>query len=188
MIDLVVSVAIIVIIFSFVLANFRVGRHSSELDIVLSQIVGGITTARNMSLGGKAADGIFPEGGYGIYFDLTESDKYILFQLNHAGGSYQQGDGDILASKTKFFSKVNLIQFCGLAGGEAGGEVCQAGSEWQNLDDYLEIIFNSNNQISSQPENENFDYVGGVIEHEKTGQQAYFYISLNSGLISSGSL
>lgn len=181
-VELLVSIAILGIMFSMVLANFRAGQKSGQLDIVLKQVISGITNVRNMSLGGQTmADGSFPSGGYGIHFEPTQ---FWAFAKTAASNP-------TLPNTATKFDQVSFIQFCGLNSfGITQDNItnlpCQSG--WESFDSPLEIIFSLPSEISAVPaadlSGKNFKYVGGVIRHAKSGQQAYFYVSLISGLVS----
>jgi len=197
LIDLLVSSAVMLIIFSFVLANFRAGAKSGEIDVALKQVIGGISLVRNLTLGGQIInnptpppDQIFPLGGYGIHFDKNPA-RYILFELNVAGSSYEAGDGVILANGLKKFDDFDFIQFCG--SDSIASLPCKS-PDWKDLkkgsDDYLEMIFPAPEEFSANyPDlDKDYGYVGGIIQHKKTLRQAYFYFSLTSGLLSGGLL
>jgi len=196
-VELLVSAAVLIIIFSFVLASFRTGQSSGELDVVLKQVIDGVSTVRNMSLGGQVLDdGLFPAGGYGINFNLAEQpDQYILYAVAEVGGNYSPGD-ELSVGITQF-KNIELIKLCGLAEeviSDATGLPCQR-PDWKELkhadEEYLEVIFPLSGEVlinyPPHPALGDLYYVGGVIEHQKTNRQAYFYVSLASGLVT-GSL
>ena len=186
LVDLMVASTIIIIIFSFVLASFRTGQYSGEIDVVLKQVTDGVTTARTLTLGGKQLpDGTFPPGGYGINFDAENPSQFVLFELPTLGGSYKSGDGQAISGGIKQFNNIRFVQFCGA--NDVSTLPCEPGA-WQNLQvgssDYLEIIFPSPGEtLVNYPASGGFNYVGGIIEHQKTGQRAYFYVSRLSGLV-----
>lgn len=170
MIDLLVSAIIIAIIFSFVLANFRTGKFSGQLDIVLKQVINGITTVRTMSLGGQVIDDEVPAGGYGIHL---ENNQYYLFAALMA-------EDEELSDSLRQFDSIEL-EFCSLDEGEPSETNLPCGGSWSEVNSPLEITFSLSDIISSNIEGAN--YVGGVIEHQRTNQRAYFYVSLTSGLV-----
>lgn len=180
MIDLLASAAIIIIIFSFVLANFRTARYSGDINIVLKQIINGITTVRNMSLGGQMIDGAFPEIGYGIDFDLASPNQFSLF----AAYEEDKGGNQPLPNGTTIFQNVEFTNFYGLTSQELDdeGKLIKPGEgSWRDIGNNLQIIFSLGGDITTNVNG--YDYVGGKIRHNKTGQQAYFYVSLISGLV-----
>lgn len=158
-----------------VLANFRGGQHSGELDIALKQTVNGIEYVRTMTLGGQITDDLFPEGGYGIHFNSNWYNSFAAFE-----------SGDV-PLRTIQLNNAEFFSFCGSNEIEIVDPPCQA--SWQAVDNFLEIIFSSPDQIIYKPDGgEDFKYIGGIIKHAKTGQTAYFYISLATGLVISGIL
>lgn len=178
LLELLVSVAIIAIIFSFVLANFRTAQYSGETDIVLKQVVSGINTARNMSLGGQImTNQSFPDKGYGI---SLESDQFLLIAVFPAFNEQ-------LPDSLKRFNDIDL-DFCSY-------EIplppppplpLPCSPDWDDVSGTLEIIFSLPDQVYSNITG--VDYVGGIITNQKTGQRAYFYVSLISGLVTGGLL
>lgn len=199
MVELLVSASVLMILFTFVLANFRTGQSSAELDIVLKQIISGISSVRNMALGGQVmSDGSYPDGGYGIHFDLeTNPDQNILFfTLNIDDCDPKRKDcfyevGNELAGGIRKFKNIEIIEICGTDDlYDMGGNLvtpCDS-PNWKDLkhagDEYLDIIFpipgefNANYRAVAD-----YDFVGGIIESTTTGAQAYFYVSLISGAL-----
>jgi len=190
LLDLLVSATVLIIIFSFVLANFRTGQKSGEIEVALKQVIDGITTVRTMSLGGQLINGDFPAGGYAIHFNLQNPSQYILYQASAPAASYHPGAE--LPNGISPLKEVKLVSLCGLDQDQIISRPCQ-NSDWDNSTNPLEIIFSLANEIFVNPATDEqsglpFKYVGGVIEHQKTGQQSYFYISLVSGLVTGDSL
>ncbi|MBI3290672.1 type II secretion system protein [Candidatus Falkowbacteria bacterium] len=184
-IELLVSAVIIIILFSFVLANFHTARYSGEIDVVLKQIISGVSTIRNYSIGGQLINGSFPGGGYGINFDLKNPSQFVLYAADFPDTSLAAGE--VLANGVGRFTDIKFIELCGLDATEVTSLPCQEGT-WEDLGDFLEIIFSLSNGISFNYEGEDagYKFAGGIIEHQKTGLQSYFYVSLVSGLISGG--
>jgi type II secretory pathway pseudopilin PulG len=195
MVDLIVSAIVIIIIFSFVLANFRGSQRSSELDIVLKQVINGITTVRTMALGGQLIEDEFPAGGYGINFDFTRPDQYVLFAAFEPGQGYipPEGEGEPngLDNGIKSFNNIKFIRLCGLRDiDEETGFDLPCLDNQNRINQFLEIVFDLSGEVLADYTGvgRNFKYVGGIIEHEKTGKRAYFYVSLVSGLVTGDTL
>ncbi|MFA6410932.1 MAG: hypothetical protein WCW26_05170 [Candidatus Buchananbacteria bacterium] len=196
LIDLLASTVILMIMLSFVIANFRTAQNSGNLDIVLRRVIESIGKVRNLSLGGQITNETFPTGGYGIHFDFANPSQYALFAAFEKDDGYipsgAQANG--LPSSVFSFSGVKFIQFCGhqkLAQDEILGLPCEGQGwqqiSWQNAEDFLEINFlalseMAVNYTNKQPD-ENYRYIGGVFIQEKTDLQGYFYVSLTSGLV-----
>lgn len=91
-IELLVAMSIFVIITAMVVANFRAGSRSDELRIAAETLVSNLRKAQNMALAGQLKDGISPLGGYGVYFKLAESDRYIIFADLDGELDYDMGE------------------------------------------------------------------------------------------------
>ncbi|MFA6215777.1 MAG: prepilin-type N-terminal cleavage/methylation domain-containing protein [Patescibacteria group bacterium] len=183
LIELIVSTAVLATIFGFVLANFRTGQRSGEIDIVTKQIINGVTTVRNMNLGGQQlVNGSFPDGGYGIDFDLAYPSRYVLFSAANAGDSYAPGN-ELVNGIKQFNGNIKITQLCGLTASEITGLPCDPAAGWQLIGNFLAVVFSLPNNITTHFANPgSYKYVGGTLEHQISGQKAYFYVSLISGL------
>ena len=184
LVDLLVAATIIIVISSFVLAGFRSGQRTGELDLALKQIISGITEARNKSFSGQLlVNSSFPDGGYGISFDLTKNDQYELFAVLDLGR-------EPLPSGIKKFNQIEFVSFFGTTQSVVAAP--PPGAIWEDAGGLLEMIFVSPQEIIANPPTNGlgqpFQYVGGIIQHKKTGQQAYFYVSLVSGLVTGDTL
>jgi len=198
-VELMISASIIIVILSFVLANFRSGGYSGQLDSIMSQIVNAVSTVRNKTLAGEIManpspppDQIFPEGGYEIYFQVLpdSSVSYTLKAVLQSGTEIDLPNSSKTFLEIEFFNPDNPAQIGFLATtfeNEAGGfyQTCYIG-------DWLKIIFSESGGVAvdyptacNQPGE--IKYVGGIFRHKQTSQTAYFYVSLLSGLVS-GSL
>jgi len=87
-IELLVAMGIFIVITSMVVANFRTGSRSDELKIAAEALVSNLRKAQNMALAGQLKDGVSPAGGYGLYFKLADSDRYIIFADLDGGLDY----------------------------------------------------------------------------------------------------
>jgi len=191
-IELIVSSIVIIVIFSFVLANFRLGQTSASLDSTLKQAINGIETARQFTLAGRVLDeGLFPGGGYGIEF-RTNPSSYQIFAIPNQGGpdyllerEYQQFLPIDFFSP---FSETPELGFLATSNEMASEPECYIGN-------YLRIIFAGPDNIYAEWDKDNYPcdleqgikYVGALLRDKKNNQQAYFYVSLLSGMVS-GSL
>ena len=197
--ELLVSATILIVLMSFVLANFRAGQYSGELDVATKQIVDSMGTARTMTLGGQViADPnspgarVFPPGGYAVHFDTNQptARRLVLYAdgLNsevEQNGIYNSGEeinGGIIN-----FEHVYITQLCGLAQTPVSSIPCQ--SPWGSIGTDLDIAFSAPGQQTAEFNLPGaYEYVGGVFFHEKSNQFGYFYVSLLSGLVSGGVL
>lgn len=197
-VELMISASIIIVILSFVLANFRSGGYSGQLDSIMSQIVNAISTVRNKTLAGEIManpspppDQIFPEGGYEVRFDnATSTVSYSLKAVLQSGTEIDLPNSSKTFSEIEFFNPDNPAQIGFLATtfeNEAGGfyQTCYIGN-------WLKIIFTESGKVTvayptTCDQTGEIKYVGGIFRHKQTGQTAYFYVSLLSGLVT-GSL
>ena len=182
LIDLIVSSTIIVVMFTFVLANFRTAQFSGEIDVTIKQLVNMLKVARNYSLGGQLlANQTFPDGGYGVYFNLNSADKIQFYAaLDEVDNSFAAGE--VFDSKTLNLRDIALTELCGLTMTEVTTLPCQTG--WENVGGYLEVIFDEAGGAKANfNSNSDFKHVGGVIKSSRTGQQAFFYVSLLGGAV-----
>lgn len=207
-IELMVSATILIVMFSFVLANFRAGRYSGEIDVVPKQVTDGISTVRGMALGGQliehpvSGDKVFPTGGFGIYFNKTiVPSKFTMFADFNGDGVYDDGQGsgsggpdETIPNGAVNFSNVRLIDLCALKDGqfEITALPCDT-ALWDNIGDQVNIIFPSPQVFRANVGSDPADvltnnFIGGVFEHSETGQQAYFYFSAVSGLVTGENL
>ncbi len=97
-IELVVAMGIFVVITSIVVANFRAGSRSDELRIAAEAMVSNLRKVQNMALAGQLTEGVNPPGGYGVYFKLADSDRYITFA--DLDGELDYDFGEALADGT----------------------------------------------------------------------------------------
>ena len=90
LIELIVSIAIMAIIASVMLANYRVGGSSEELNAAAQNLVSEIRKAQAFALGYKEFKGIvYNEGGWGIALTSVSSqspDEFVLF-FDYTGGA-----------------------------------------------------------------------------------------------------
>ena len=179
--EVLVASAMVVILSTIVLANFRTARTSSERETVLQLLLDGVRTVRTMSLGGQIqVNGTFPDSGYGIRFDMASPSQFVLFALNGT-------TPETLPNGLHQFSKIQIITLCGSTVDVPTGQPCD--TDWETAGSVLEVVFTSAGTAAIvTPTGQTFKHVGGLMRHPVTGQQAYFYITLQSGLVSGGLL
>ena len=177
--EMLVAAAIVIILAAVVLANFRTARTSGERDTVLQSILDGIRTVRTMSLGGQVlTNGTFPSGGYGIRFSTAEPNQFDLFALSGA-------TPEALPNGTHQFSDIEIVLLCGSDALVPSSQPC--GIDWQDAGSTLEVVFTpASNATVLTPTGQTYVHAGGLLRHRTTGQEAYFYITLQSGLVSGG--
>ncbi|OGY47408.1 MAG: hypothetical protein A3J65_00045 [Candidatus Buchananbacteria bacterium RIFCSPHIGHO2_02_FULL_45_11b] len=195
-----VSLFIITLLMLAVLPNFRAGQRSQEIDVNLKQLVEGITSVRTKSLAGQLLvdPAVYPAGtttdGYGIRF-IKGRQSYESFAVLPA---YAAVPKPSLPNNPQEIGNIKIISLSGLVEPEADKPFPLGldQSPWQNLgipekpSPSLEIIFSLPNSIMAVPAADGagnqFKYVGGMIEHVKSGRRGYFYVSLLSGAVNYG--
>ncbi len=102
-IELLVALGVFVVVTAMVVANFRAGGRSDELRIAAETLISNLRKAQNMSLAGQLTNGVSPPGGYGVYFKLSDADRYIIFSDLDGDLGYTAGeallDGTIILPK-----------------------------------------------------------------------------------------
>jgi len=78
LVELLVVMAIIVVISTIALVNYRVGEKSFSLDESAVLLAQNLRRAQEMALSSKEFQGSVPRGGYGVYLQ-TDNDFYIIF-------------------------------------------------------------------------------------------------------------
>ncbi|MFA6322926.1 MAG: type II secretion system protein [Candidatus Buchananbacteria bacterium] len=203
LIELLVSISIIAVMLLVVLASFRTGQRSNELESNLKIINTQLKTLRNMSSAGKIEDtsGDYPTGGYLIHFDFLHQNRSALasaFTAFTSSNASRYLSANLIPNGIQDFSDGKFVQFCGLdslAIDANTGLPCQ--KQWKNIKfsasgDFVEIGFNLSGQVianySAYTSAQGYKFIGGIFEQNSTKKRAYFYISLISGLVSTGYL
>jgi len=91
-IELLVALGVFVVVTAMVVANFRAGGRSDELRIAAETLISNLRKAQNMSLSGQLTNGSSPPGGYGVYFKLSDTDRYIIFADLNGDLGYTAGE------------------------------------------------------------------------------------------------
>ena len=92
LIVLLVSVGIFIIVTGMVVVNFRAGSRSDELKISADALVSNLRRAQNMSLAGEQVNGVTPPGGYGVYFNLGNPGRYVIFSDSNGNLVYDANE------------------------------------------------------------------------------------------------
>ncbi len=89
LIELVVSVAVIVIISAIALANYRFGGDINDLNNSAQELSVNIRRIQHLALSAAQFGSNVPQGGYGIYFDKNNyASSYILFADSDSDRNY----------------------------------------------------------------------------------------------------
>ena len=78
LIELLVVVSIIVLMTALTLPNYRSGDNQLAIQRSAHKVSQDLRRAQEFGISVKEFNGSVP-GGYGIYFDLDEPDRYIMF-------------------------------------------------------------------------------------------------------------
>jgi len=89
LIEITVVVAIIIILASIFIANYREGEKQFALQRSAHQLAQDLRGVQEMAMAGQEFDNFFPAGGYGIYFE-EGLNSYILFADCDGDGKYDE--------------------------------------------------------------------------------------------------
>lgn len=87
LIELMVTVSMLVLVSSMFLLNYPRFSENYRLDRAASEIAGVFNKAESLALGiAGSSPGIFP--GFGVYFDVSTPQEYILFSDDNPANSF----------------------------------------------------------------------------------------------------
>lgn len=92
LIEFLVVIVIIVIMTTLILANYRSSQREYSLEGAGQELITHLRRAQNMAVTGTIYQGEVPAGGYGLYFDTSSPDSYILFADGDENYTYQLGE------------------------------------------------------------------------------------------------
>ena len=79
LLEMMTSIALIVMITAIFMANYRTGNKMADLTMTAQKIVSDIHAAQNNTLGLVKYGTVFPAGGWGVNFDMSNNKQYTLF-------------------------------------------------------------------------------------------------------------
>ena len=93
-VDLLISIAILGLLSTIVLVNFRGGERSDSVRQSANMALSFLRRAQTMTLSGATliSDGTFPEGGYGVRFDSSDTNTLVLFADKNKDHLYSAGE------------------------------------------------------------------------------------------------
>lgn len=198
LIELIVSAGIITLIFAYTLANFR-GAEQNDMKLALQKVISDIREVQTMALAGKVYEevtpNIYPAGGYGLAFTKASNNYEIFADLN--SNVYPDVAEDEVAD---LFSRSMLgknIVSNVYYSNELNPSNPSLTSEAFDASDWIEVNFaalsfssvDGQIKIIDSPDSDpsaTAKYVGILITTTASSNQAYLYISRETGLISSG--
>ncbi len=90
-IEILAVMAIIVTISGIAIVNWRSGEKQYALQRAASKLSQDIRRAEELAMSTKQFQGQVPEGGYGVFFKVSEKDHYILFADLNNNNHYDPG-------------------------------------------------------------------------------------------------
>jgi prepilin-type N-terminal cleavage/methylation domain-containing protein len=87
LLEMMVSLAIITLITSMFIANYRTGNKRTDLTMTAQSLVADLHQAQNKTLGLVQYNGTVPSGGWGVSFDVAKSNYTIFADLDQPGAS-----------------------------------------------------------------------------------------------------
>lgn len=93
-IEMVIVMAVIAVITTVVLVEYRSGAKVNRLQLAAQQVATDLKEAQNLSLSSQKSNGDIPPGGYGVSFYPYEPNNrsYILFADEDANKEYDTGE------------------------------------------------------------------------------------------------
>lgn len=79
LLELLVVAAIMALFASLVLWNYNAGNRQYLLELSAQKVVNDLRRAQNMAIASQEFNNQTPAGGFGIHFNATANDCYILF-------------------------------------------------------------------------------------------------------------
>jgi type II secretory pathway pseudopilin PulG len=90
---MVIVMAVVAVITTVVLVEYRSGAKTNLLQLTAQQAVNDLKEAQNLSLSSQKSNGDIPLGGYGVHFYVYDTDrKYIIFADEDADKEYDTGE------------------------------------------------------------------------------------------------
>jgi prepilin-type N-terminal cleavage/methylation domain-containing protein len=124
LIELLVSLFIIALMLGIFLTNYRHGERQADLILTGQLLVSDIRFSQANALGLVMYGGNIPDGGWGVHFNNTNTDEYIIFADTNENRLYDSNEADE----------------------ELGGKIIQLPSSIEIVN--LEVIDNLDNKTS----------------------------------------
>lgn len=94
LIELLVGIGIITMLFALYAINYKDTNARNQLNVAAQEMVSNIRVAQNNSLQGKFYNSAPAAGGWGVDFDLSQPDRYIVFADTNQNHSLDAGEAD----------------------------------------------------------------------------------------------
>lgn len=131
LLDLIISLGIVGLLFSFVVFNFRAGDSQRNIDDATQKFISDVRSVRLMALGGKQlAGGGFPVGGYGVVLETCSMDCVLRVVADSNG----DGEADEIVAEYALSDNYSITDIASTA-------QAISDSRWLSLKDQVISIF-----------------------------------------------
>jgi len=107
LIEALVMIAVISSISAILIVNWRKSEKKYQLQRTAQEVVQNIRKVQNMALSGTESNDLLPDS-YGISFDASTPNSYILFGDRNGNKSFQTATSDIVVSQITIEPGVEL--------------------------------------------------------------------------------
>jgi len=139
LIELIVVMAIIVILTTLVLANYRDGQKRYALSQSAQQLASDLRRIQNMAMNGVGISAASGRRGYGIYINLANNDSYIIYADQNGNNTWQPSD--------ELIEAINLANNVKITGVSTPNEKADIYFESPDPTTYISNLGGSNNII-----------------------------------------
>lgn len=107
--ELIVSIAIIGMVATLFVVNYRAAERQYRLNGAMDQLVSDMRLVQSYALGAKKSNGQVPVGGWGIHFTAS-SNQYRLFADSGPAnpGVFDAGNGDVVVRTVTLPSSIKV--------------------------------------------------------------------------------
>lgn len=105
LVELLTSIVIIGIVSTVFIVNYRSSEEKSKIKMITQKAASDIRLAQSYSLASNEFNGSFPAGGWGVHFDVSAPNSYIIFADQDGDRAY---DADEKFKEVFLFGIVRL--------------------------------------------------------------------------------
>ncbi len=105
--ELLISMTIIVLLSSLLLAEYQRGEYSRNLNDAAQRLAQDIRRVENMSFSGEKYEGTLSQGGYGVYFNRNSPLYYEIFADRNNNERFDQTDTELI-ERVEFPEQIQL--------------------------------------------------------------------------------
>lgn len=92
LLETMVSLSIVVLMTGLFLANYHSTNQKATLNAAADQLVTDIRLVQSYALGAKKNNNVVPAGGWGLYFNVSSPNQYIIFTDDTGSHEYSMSD------------------------------------------------------------------------------------------------